>query len=178
MSKDRKKYTAVKRGLKVEPIPELKEEKSEEVKLKKVAALPTFRQIWEEYTTGINMVEHEKIGEFCNWATLYWVGFRKDSNEGKIWGVFSEKEKMIDNTFSWWTPHIVTPDSFFVFSGRIGGPVAIKEISREMIYDEICVKKANYVTMVPNKLVRLIDSWPEFQSEIGMFLTCRKLRHA
>jgi hypothetical protein len=172
MSKDRKKFTAAKRGTRPEPILEVKEEQPAEQKLVKVEPPPSFKQIWHEYATAQQKVEYERVSEFCNLTTLIWVGFKKDSGNGKIWGIFSEKEQKIDH-LRYIYDGAIKPA--FVFSGKIGSTVTIAEIPGNRVSDEIRAKRANYVTIEPNKMIRVITSWPQFNSEVGMFLTYRKL---
>jgi hypothetical protein len=175
MSKDRKKYTAAKRGLKAEPILEVEEEKPAEEKLVKLAPPPSFKEIWNAHTTAQQKAEYERVSEFCNLTTLHWVGFRKDSNDGKIWGYFTEKEYLVKSEYSWASSYTVTPVDCFVFFGRIGGSLTIEERKTAEMDELVRARRANYITMPPNKMVRIITSWPEFNSEIGMFLTYRKL---
>jgi hypothetical protein len=175
MSKDRKKFTAAKRGPKVEPILEVEEEKPVELKLIKEAPPPSFKQLWNDATTEAQKLQFERVSEFSNITTLHWVGFRKDSNNGKIWGYFTEKEYIVKPDWSYGTPYSVTPATCFIFFGSIGETLTIEERKTDDMAELVRGKRANYKTMEPNKMIRVITSWPQFNSEVGMFLTYRKL---
>ena len=175
MSKDRKKYTAAKRGTRLESILEVEEEKPTEPAPIKEAPPPSFKELWNSATTEAQKLEFERVSEFSNLATLHWVGFRKDSNDGKIWGYFTEKEKVMESAFSWSPSLTFIPLTCFVFYGRIGETLTIEEKKTTDVAELVRAKRANYKTMEPNKMIRVITSWPQFNSEIGMFLTYRKL---
>jgi hypothetical protein len=109
---------------------------------------------------------------------IHWMGIRKDSGKGSIWGYFTEVGKSTDAHFvygyngnkSYW---VFQP--CYIFRGKIGKSLIIEEglLSNDFLASISGVAK-NYRECDPKKIT---SKWgAALDEELGMFLTMSKLR--
>jgi hypothetical protein len=157
MSNHKKKVLTTPQKLKTEPIVVVKE-----------YAVPSFSTLWKNHIS-----DSEPVIEFNKLVTLGWCGFKKDSNRGKICGYFLIKAKPPsvgeDDYYSY------KSSEYFIFSGKIGGTVSITEMVPGDAIIESNNKSKNYTTLTPKKMASIINNWTDLNSEIGAFLTFRRL---
>lgn len=106
---------------------------------------------------------------------IHWVGSRKDSGRGAVWGWFTEigkKEEPIIGS-NW---NRESEPKCHMFYGRIGKKLHIIEFElTHSFLNMIEGSKKNYRTVEdPEKLVARWGS--EFTSDLGMYLTMLKLK--
>ena len=111
---------------------------------------------------------------------IHWMGLRKDSGRGSIWGYFTEVGKETEPFFvyalhssggkSQW---VYQP--CYVFRGKIGKSLIIEEglLSNEFLNSIPGIAK-NYRQVEPAKITAKWGS--ALDEELSMFLTMRKLR--
>jgi len=111
---------------------------------------------------------------------IHWVGFRKDSGKGSIWGYFTEVDKDIEKVYVWPLSVGIGKGHWiyqpcYVFRGKIGKSLLIEE---QLLSDDflasIPAMAKNYRQTDP---VRITSKWGKaLDEELGMFLTMLKLR--
>lgn len=105
---------------------------------------------------------------------IHWVGIRKNSGRGSIWGWFTEvgKEHTPGHRNSYYEEP--TP-SCYIFWGSIGKKMHIEE--RELTYEflnEVRLKSKNFKEEDPKKI---IAQWGKiFDEEFSMYLLMLKIK--
>lgn len=111
---------------------------------------------------------------------IHWLGIRKDSGRGALWGYFSlnkDPELCLPKHISCFYINKVIPDAddyvrthCYVFTGKIGKKMNIeKRVYDERLLEEISARKKNYreanLETTPEKWGKALDE------EMSIFLT-------
>jgi len=113
---------------------------------------------------------------------IHWLGIRKDSGRGSIWGYFTlagKPDLEVPQKAGWYDVHtnnpLIDPDGIighycYVFSGKIGKKINIeKRLYTAELQEEICSKQKNFraadIEKTSSKWGAAIDE------ELSMFLT-------
>lgn len=101
-------------------------------------------------------------------VNIHWIGIRKDSGRGSVWGYFTQVGKK-DTPNSYWAPPEEKIPVCYEFWGSIGKKMHIRE--RDFTLDfvkEAQAKGKNYKEADPNKVM---SRWGKvFEEEFSMHL--------
>lgn len=114
--------------------------------------------------------------------TVHWLGIRKDSGRGTIWGYFTlagKPDLQVPKMAGWYEKHIKDPaidedgvirHYCYVFTGKIGKKLNIeKRIYDDFLREEINAKQKNYRAA---DIEKTMDKWgTALDEELNMYLT-------
>lgn len=111
--------------------------------------------------------------------TIHWMGFRKDSGRGSIWGYFTEKSKPTEKVWDYGdmpgTKAGYIYPACYMFRGKIGKSLTIEETTMsDAFLESVGSISKNYRQCDPKKITAKWGS--ALDEELGMFLTMCKLR--
>lgn len=104
---------------------------------------------------------------------IHWIGIRKDSGKGSIWGWFTEANKP-DVPTPKYSVFDYPPNYCHIFWGKLGKKIYINKV--ELTYDfisELKVKQKNYKQTTPEKV---LSRWGKnCEEEFSMYLLMLKM---
>lgn len=106
--------------------------------------------------------------------TIHWIGVRKDSGKGAVWGWFTEVGKPVDPISQYWRNE--RPENkCHMFYGRIGKELHI--IESDLTFDFLSMinnMKKNYRTADAEKIT---SRWGKrFEEDLSMYLLMLKMK--